>query len=104
VARHLARIELGGAWLPGVTTTALALVWLRYVIVAEQDPVGRAGLAGMWRGQAVGDGKGLLRFALAAQREAHAAGQTICAGAVPLENGAATRLVLLSPPRPLLAR
>ena len=100
----IALLSPGGS--PGVTTTALALAlaWPRDVLVAECDPAGGAVLAGMWRGQVAGDGGGLLRFALAAQRDAQAAGEMIRTGALPLEDGVATRFVLPAPSGPLLAR
>lgn len=100
----LALISPGGS--PGVTTTALALAlaWPRDVVVAECDPAGGSVLAGMWRGQASENGGGLLRFALAAQRDAQAAGQIIRTHAVPLEDGLATRFMLPAPPGPLPAR
>jgi hypothetical protein len=71
---------------PGVTSTALALVLVTDVIVAECDPAGRAVLVGM--GQAAEVGEGCCGSA-ARRREAQAAGQTISARAVPLENRAA---------------
>jgi hypothetical protein len=100
----LALISPGGS--PGVTTAALglALAWPRDVVVAECDPAGGSALAGMWRGQAAGNDGGLLRFALAAQRDAQAAGEAIRTHAMPLEDGLATRFVLPAPPGPLAAR
>jgi hypothetical protein len=100
----IALISPGGS--PGVTTLALALAlsWPRDVVVAECDPAGGSVLAGMWRGQAAEGGGGLVRFALAAQRDAQAAGEMIRSHAVPLEDGLATRFVLPAPPGPLAAR
>jgi hypothetical protein len=99
----IALISPGGS--PGVTTTALALVlsWPRDVVVTECDPAGGSVLAGMWRGQATRGGGGLLRLALAAQRDAQTAGDLIRTYAEPLENGLATRFVLPAPPGPLAA-
>ena len=100
----IALMSPGGS--PGVTTAALALAltWPRDVVIAECDPAGGAVLAGMWRGQAAEGGAGLLRFALAAQRDSRAAGEMIRTGALPLEDGLATRFVLPAPPGPLTAR
>jgi hypothetical protein len=90
---------------PGVTTLALALAmsWPREVILAECDPAGGTVLAGLWRGQASGGG-GLVRFALAAQRDAHAAARSIRAEALPLQELPGGRFVLPAPPGPLPAR
>jgi hypothetical protein len=100
----IALISPGGS--PGVTTTALALAlaWPRDVVLAECDPAGGTVLAGLWRGQATDGGGGLLRFALAAQRDARAAGEMIRTGALPLEDGLATRFALPAQPGPLAAR
>lgn len=100
----IALISPGGS--PGVSTTALALAlsWPRDVVMAECDPAGGSVLAGMWRGQVAEGGGGLLRFALAAQRDSRAAGDLIRTEALPLEDGLATRFVLPAPPGPLAAR
>jgi hypothetical protein len=91
---------------PGVTTTALALAltWPRNVILAECDPSGGAVLAGLWRGQAASGGPGLLRLALAAQRDPRAAAAAIREEALPLADPPGERLVLPAPPGPAPAR
>jgi hypothetical protein len=98
-----ALISPGGS--PGVTTVALALAltWPRDVVVAECDPAGGSVLAGMWRGQHAGDAGGMLRFALAAQRDKQMAGEMIRTHAVALEDGLATRFALTAPSGPLPA-
>ncbi len=96
-------VSPGGS--PGVTTAALALAltWPRDVIMAECDPAGGTVLAGIWRGQAPG-GAGLLRFALAAQRDVRAAAAGILLEALPLEETRSIRYVLPAPAGPLPAR
>lgn len=90
---------------PGVTTTALALglCWPRDVVVAECDPAGGSVLAGLWRGQAAG-GPGLLRLALAAQRDPRAAAAAVREEALPLTARPGGPLVLPAPPGPAPGR
>jgi hypothetical protein len=91
---------------PGVTTTALALAltWPRDVVLAECDPAGGTVLAGLWRGQAASGGPGLLRLALAAQRDPRAAAAAIREEALQLADPPGERLVLPAPPGPAPAR
>lgn len=91
---------------PGVTTTALALAltWPRDVVLAECDPSGGAVLAGLWRGQAASGGPGLLRLALAAERDPLAAAAAIRQEALPLADPPGERLVLPAPPGPAPGR
>ena len=91
---------------PGVTVTALALAltWPRDVIVAECDPAGGSVLAGLWRGHAEPGGAGMLRFALAAQRDPPNAAAVIRSEALPLEDTPAARFVLPAPAGPFAAR
>jgi hypothetical protein len=102
----IALISPGGS--PGVTTTglALALAWPREVVLAECDPAGGTVLSGLWRGQppAAGAGAGLLRFALLAQQDPHAAASELCAESVPLAARPGRQFVLPAPAAPLAGR
>ena len=91
---------------PGVTTTALALAlaWPREVIVAECDPAGGSILAGLWRGQSAAGGSGLIRLALAAQRDPAAAAAAIGKETLPLAEPPDGRMVLPAPPGPAPGR
>jgi hypothetical protein len=91
---------------PGVTTTALALTltWPRQVVMAECDPAGGTVLPGLWHGQASADSAGLLRYALAAQRDPAAAAARILDDALPIEPPPAQRFVLAASPDPLTGR
>ena len=91
---------------PGVTTTALALAlaWPRKVVLAECDPAGGTILAGLWRGQAAAGGSGLVRLALAAQRDPQSATAAIGEESLPLTDPPDGRLVLPAPPGPAAAR
>jgi hypothetical protein len=96
----------GGGGSPGVTTTALALAlaWPREVVVAECDPAGGSVLAGLWQGRVAAGGAGLLRFAVAAQRDPQAAAAGILGDATPLEDPPGPRFVLTAAPGPAAAR
>lgn len=87
---------------PGVTTAALALTltWPRDVIMAECDPAGGSVLSGLWRGQVSAGHAGLLRFALAAQRDPAAAAAQISNDVLPLDSPAGGRFVLAAVPDP----
>ncbi|HEY2261252.1 MAG TPA: hypothetical protein VGI96_01355 [Streptosporangiaceae bacterium] len=91
---------------PGVTTTALALAlsWPREVILAECDPAGGAILAGLWRGQSVASGAGLIRLALAAQKNPAAAAAAMGEETLPLAEPPSDRMVLPTPPGPAPGR